>query len=76
MLTDRQLWSRLAIADVVLFVIASAFNDRSSLSVDGLIWWLAIALFGLLIVAASVALVVWVRSRAKRPRRPRRPRIR
>jgi hypothetical protein len=71
MLARRQLWSRLAIADVVLFVIASAFNDHSSLSVDGLIWWLAIALFGLLIVAASVALVVWVRSRAKRPRRPR-----
>lgn len=71
MLADRQLWSRLAIADVVLFVIAAAFNDHSSLSVDGLIWWLAIALFGLLILVASVALVIWIRSRAKRPRRPR-----
>lgn len=67
----RQFWSRLAIADVVLFVIASAFNDHSSLSVDGVIWWLAIALFAVLIVVASVALVVLVRSRAKRPHRAR-----
>lgn len=71
MLASRQLWSRLAIADVVLFVIASAFNDHSSLSADGLIWWVAIGLFGVLIVVASVALVVLVRSRASRPRRPR-----
>jgi hypothetical protein len=71
MLASRQLWFRLAIADVALFVIAAAFNDRSSTSVDGFVWWLAIALFGLLIIFACVVLVGFVRSKAKRRRRPR-----
>jgi hypothetical protein len=60
-------------ADVVLFLIAAAFNDHSSTSVDGIIWWLALAGFGLLIVAAFAVLVGFIRSRTK-SRRPRRTR--
>jgi intracellular septation protein A len=71
MLASRQVWSRLAIADVVLFLIAAAFNDQGSTSVDGIIWWVAIAVFGVLIVVACVMLVGLIRSRARRPRRPR-----
>lgn len=71
MLASRQLLFRLAIADVALFLIAAAFNDRSSTSVDGIIWWLAIALFVVLIVVACVILIGFVRSRARRRRRPR-----
>jgi intracellular septation protein A len=71
MLASRQVWSRLALADVVLFLIAAAMNDQSSTSVDGIIWWVAIALFGVLIVVACVVLVGLIRSRARRPRRPR-----
>lgn len=65
---SRQVWSRLAVADVVLFVLAAAFNDHSSLSVDGVIWWLAIALFVVLIVVASATLVLFLRTRTKRAR--------
>ena len=58
-------------ADVVLFVIAAALNDRSSTSVDGIIWWIAIAGFVLLVAASFAVLVGFVRSRARRPRRSR-----
>ena len=71
MLVSRQLLARLAMADVVLFLIAAAFNDHSTTSVDGIIWWVAIAGFLLLIVAAFGILVGYAWSRAKRPRRPR-----
>ncbi len=73
---QRQLWSRLVLADVVLFVIASVFNDHSSTSVDGILWWLAIGGFVLLAVAASLVLLTFVVSRARRPRvaRAKRPR--
>lgn len=72
-LASRQLWSRLVIADVVLFVLASVFNDQSSTSADGILWWVAIGLFVLLLVAGSVMLVQFVvmRARARRLRRPR-----
>jgi hypothetical protein len=59
---------------VVLFLIAAAFNDHSTTSVDGIIWWLAIAGFGVLIVASLVVLVGLIRSGAKRGRRGRRSR--
>jgi hypothetical protein len=54
----------LAIADVVLFLIAVAFNDHSNTSVDG------IALFGfvLLILAGLVVLTQFLRSRSRRTR--------
>jgi hypothetical protein len=70
-LATRQLLGRLAIADVLLFLIAGVFNDHSSTSVDGIIWWVAIAGFVLLIVAAVGVLVGFVLSRSKRRRRPR-----
>ena len=40
MVVSRQACGYLAVADVVLFLIASAFNDHSSTSVDGIVWWL------------------------------------
>jgi len=58
----------LAIADVVLFLIAVAFNDHSNTSVDGIVWWLALLVFVLLIMAGIVVLSQFLRSRAKRPR--------
>lgn len=67
----RQLFSGLAIADVALFVIAAAFNNQSSTSVDGIIWWLAIALFVVIIVLAFGLVIQFIRTRAKRPRRSR-----
>jgi hypothetical protein len=74
MIANRQLWSRLVVADVVLFVIASALNDHSLTSIDGIIWWLALALFALLIAAGSAIMIGYVRSRASRRRRRRRSR--
>jgi membrane protein implicated in regulation of membrane protease activity len=75
-LASRQFLARLAMVVAVLFVIAAAFNDHSSTSVDGIIWWVAIGGFVLLLVTATVVLVGFVRSRAKRPRRARRSRAR
>lgn len=73
MLANRQFWTRVAVADVVLFVLASVFNDQSSTSADGILWWLAIGVFVLLLVAGSVMLIqfVWTRTRGRRLRRPR-----
>ncbi len=71
MSVNRQLWSRLLIADVALFVIASLFNDHSLTSVDGIIWWLALALFALLLVGGSAIMIVYLRSRVGRRRRQR-----
>jgi len=58
----------LAIVDVVLFLIAVAFNDHSNTSVDGIVWWLALFTFVVLIMAGIVVLSQFLRSRAKRPR--------
>jgi Na+/proline symporter len=69
-LASRQTLGRLAIAVVVLFVLAAAFNDHSTTSVDGILWWIAIAGFILLIVAAFGVLVGFLLRRT-RPRRSR-----
>ena len=71
MLASRQFLTRCAVAVVVLFLIAAAFNDHSTTSVDGIIWWVAIAAFGLLILATCVILVGYLASRFRRPRRSR-----
>ncbi len=76
MIAPRRAIASLAIADVVLFLIAVAFNDHSNTSVDGIVWWIALLVFVLLILAGIVVLSQFLRSRAKRPRRDRRPRAR
>ena len=71
MVVGRQLLTRLAVADVVLFLVAAVFNDHSTTSVDGIIWWLAIALFAVLIVASFVVMVLFLRGRTRGRRRAR-----
>lgn len=63
--TARQLCYGIVAADVVLFLIASAFNDHSNTSVDGFIWWAAVALFAVLIAIAAYILgnFLWTRIR-------------
>jgi len=63
MLTARQLCYGIVAADVVLFLIASALNDHSNTSVDGFVWWAALALFAVLIVIAAYILgnFLWAR---------------
>jgi ABC-type nickel/cobalt efflux system permease component RcnA len=70
-LQARQLATGLFLADIALFLLAAAFNDRSSTSADGILWWLAIAGFALLIVFGTGVFVQFVRTRRKRPRRAR-----
>jgi amino acid transporter len=53
MLTARQLCVGIVAADVVLFLVASEFNDHSNTSVDGFVWWAALALFAVLIAIAA-----------------------
>lgn len=74
MLSSRQVWRKVAIADVVLFLIAVAFNGHSNTSLDGIVWWLALALFCLMILAAFAIAVQYVITRLRRPRRARQPR--
>ncbi len=69
MVVRRQVFRYLVVLDVVLFLIASAFNDQSTTSLDGVVWWIALLVFLLLIVAASVILIQFLISRGKRPRR-------
>jgi hypothetical protein len=71
MAATRRACVYLATADVVLFLIAAAFNDHSTTSVDGIVWWIAIFGFLLLIVAAFIVLVQFLLSRGKRPTRTR-----
>jgi hypothetical protein len=71
MAATRRACAYLAIADVVLFLIAAAFNDHSTTSVDGIVWWIAIFGFLLLIVAGFVVIVQFLLSRGNRPRRAR-----
>ena len=71
MIVSRQALGYLAVADVVLFLIASAFNNPSATSVDGIVWWIALFVFLLLIVAGFVVLIQFLRSRGKRPKRTR-----
>jgi len=73
MLTARQLCSALAVADVVLFLVAGAFNDHSNTSVDGILWWLALFVFLLLIAIGIYVLgrFLWTHRRQPKRRRAR-----
>jgi ABC-type nickel/cobalt efflux system permease component RcnA len=71
MVVTRQACSYLAVADVVLFLVAVAFNDHSTTSVDGIVWWLALFVFLLLIAFGFVVMIQFLRSRAKTPKRKR-----
>ena len=53
----------LAVADVVMFVIAIAFDNNSATSVDGIVWW--VALLGLLLL---IVLGVRALMQSRRPR--------
>jgi hypothetical protein len=63
--TARQLCLGIVAADVVLFLVASEFNDHSNTSVDGFVWWAALALFAVLIAIAVYILghFLWTRRR-------------
>jgi hypothetical protein len=65
MLTARQLCVGIVAADVVLFLVASGFNDHSNTSVDGFVWWAALALFAVLIAIAAYIFgrFLWTRLR-------------
>jgi hypothetical protein len=65
MLTARQLCLGIVAVDVVLFLVASGFNDQSSTSLDGFVWWAALALFAVLIAIAVYILghFLWTRLR-------------
>jgi hypothetical protein len=78
MLTTRQLCSAIVGVDVALFLVASALNDHSNTSVDGIVWWAALALF-VVLIAIGVAILgrfLWIRhqTRSARRRRSRSPR--
>jgi ABC-type nickel/cobalt efflux system permease component RcnA len=66
----RQVATGLFVTDVVLFLLAATFNDHSSTSVDGILWWLAIAVFVLLVMFGLALVVQYVRTRGRRPKRP------
>jgi ABC-type nickel/cobalt efflux system permease component RcnA len=70
-LAIRQVAKGLVLTDVVLFVLASVFNDHSSTSVDGILWWLALAVFLLMILFGLGVFVQFMRTRRTRPRRSR-----
>jgi uncharacterized membrane protein AbrB (regulator of aidB expression) len=71
--TARQFCMGLVAADVVLFLAASAFNDHSNTSVDGIIWWAAFAVFACLIVIAMCIMgrFAWTRARIPKSLRGR-----
>jgi uncharacterized iron-regulated membrane protein len=75
MLTTRQLCSAIVALDVVLFLVASAFNNHSNTSADGIVWWAALALFVVLIAIGMSILgrYLWSRRRGgtRFPRRSR-----
>jgi ABC-type nickel/cobalt efflux system permease component RcnA len=71
MLTSRQLCSALAIGDVVLFLVAGAFNDHSNTSVDGIVWWLAVFVFLLLIAVGMYVLGRFLWTHRREPKRAR-----
>lgn len=71
MLAARQVAIGLVVTDVALFLLASAFNDHSNTSVDGILWWMAIAVFVLLIMVGLAALIQFLRTRRRRPKRSR-----
>jgi hypothetical protein len=67
--TARQLCLGIVAADVVLFLVASALNDHSNTSVDGFVWWAALALFAVLIAIAVFILGNFLRMRVSTRRR-------
>jgi uncharacterized membrane protein AbrB (regulator of aidB expression) len=67
--TARQLCLGIVAADVFLFLVASLFNDHSNTSVDGFIWWAAVALFAVLVVIAAYILVHFLWTRLRSPDR-------
>lgn len=69
MFAVRQVATGLFMTDVVLFLLASTFNDHSSTSVDGILWWLAIAVFALLVIFGLGLVVQFIRTRRRRPKR-------
>ena len=71
MFTTRQLCTAVAALDVVLFVVASAMNDHSNTSVDGIIWWAALFLFVVLMAMATVILLRYLWTHRRRPKRIR-----
>jgi cation transport ATPase len=66
MMTRRQLCISLALADVVLFLVASAFNNHSSTSADGIVWWLAVFLFVALLVIGGYVMLQFLWTRIRR----------
>ena len=55
----------LAVVDVVLFVLAVAFDNNSATSADGILWW--VALLGLLLLVL-LEVETLIRSRRSRAR--------
>lgn len=71
MRTGRQLVTAVIALDLLLFVVASAINDHSNTSVDGILWYAAIVVFFLLMVIGTVILVRFLWTRRRRPKRVR-----
>ena len=71
MLTARQLCISLAIVDVILFLVASTFNDHSNTSADGIVWWAALGLFAALVAIGSVIFGKYTWTRVRRASRTR-----
>ncbi len=71
MLAIRQVATGLFVTDVVLFLLAAAFNDHSNTSIDGILWWIAIAVFALLIMLGVAVFIQFLRTRRRRPKRSR-----
>ena len=71
MFTIRQGATGLFVTDLVFFLLAAAFNDQSNTSIDGILWWIAIALFLLLIMFGLAVLIQFLRTRLRRPKRSR-----
>ncbi|MGP8240920.1 MAG: hypothetical protein ACLQQB_04020 [Solirubrobacteraceae bacterium] len=65
MVASRRNLIALAVAVVVLFVIAVAFDDNRATSADGIVWWVALLGLLLLIVLGVRALIQSRRSRAR-----------
>jgi hypothetical protein len=69
--TARQFCIGVVALDLVLFLTASAINDHSNTSVDGIIWWCALFLFVVLMATATVVLVRFLFIHRRRPKRIR-----
>jgi hypothetical protein len=63
--TGRQLVTAVIALDLLLFLVASALNDHSNTSVDGILWYAALFLFAAMIVVGTVMLgrFLWIRRR-------------